>query len=294
MFTVCCLCMGSDLTLAAVINGKIIDDAGKPVSLASVILLRAADSSLVKSELTNDQGAYEFVSVADGTYLLKVTLIGYQAYTSDKFTLSCNIAQPDITLHSTSKELKEIAVRAQKQFIEVYADKLVVNVENTIVNAGGSVMDVLSRSPGVNVDQNDNITLKGKPCVNIMINGKIQPLGGTDLANMLKSMPSNSVETIELIANPSAKYDVAGTGGIINIKMKKDNKTGLNGTDIFWHGYPSATSDYSNYNEFFVAQRDTRQVSISFTYRFGKRTVPPSRRHSGGAEDEKSRAGQGG
>lgn len=230
MFTVCCLCMGNDVALAAVINGKIINDAGKPVSLASVILLRASDSSLVKGELTNDQGAYEFAAITEGTYLLKVSLIGYQPYTSDKFTLSGKTARPDITLHSTGKELKEVAVRAQKQFIEVHADKLVVNVENSIVNAGGSVLDVLSRSPGVNVDQNDNISLKGKPGVNIMINGKIQPLDGADLANMLKSMPSNSVETIELIANPSAKYDAAGTGGIINIKMKKDNRTGLNGT----------------------------------------------------------------
>ncbi|MCW3121808.1 MAG: TonB-dependent receptor [Flavipsychrobacter sp.] len=213
------------------IRGRVADDAGKPLTFASVILLHAADSSLVKTELTNENGEYELTSLADGAYLLKVSFSGYASYTTDRIAMAGNaVAQPEIILKSTTKELKEVAVRAQKQFVEVHADKLVVNVENSIVSAGGSVLDVLSHSPGVNVDQNDNISLKGKPGVNIMINGKIQPVSGAELANMLKSMPSNSVETIELIANPSAKYDAAGTGGIINIKMKKDNKTGLNGT----------------------------------------------------------------
>jgi len=213
------------------VSGKVVDETSKPVAFASVLLLRAADSGLVKTELTGSDGAYVMSAVADGEYMVKVTLLGYETYVSDKIAVSLNeIAVAPITLLKTSTELKETTVRAQKPFVEVRADKIVVNVENSIVGAGGSVLDVLSHSPGVIVDQNDNISLKGKQGVNVMINGKTQPMSAADLANLLKSTPSNAVETIELISNPSAKYDAAGTAGIINIKMKKDSKKGLNGS----------------------------------------------------------------
>lgn len=213
------------------ISGRVIDDAGRPVSFASVLLMRAADSGLVKTELTNDKGEYMLNPVPDGDYMVKVVMTGYTGFISAKLIVANNsIAVPDITIAQKSTELGEVAIRAQKPFIEVHSDKLVVNVENSIVNAGSSALDVLSRSPGVTVDNNDNIIFKGKPGVNVMINGKIQPISGQDLANMLKSMPSNAVESIELITNPSAKYDAAGTAGIINIKLKKDNRLGLNGS----------------------------------------------------------------
>ncbi|MCF8448824.1 MAG: TonB-dependent receptor [Taibaiella sp.] len=225
------LLLPSAAILAGGISGRVTDDAGKPVIFASVLLLGSSDSALVKTELTNEKGEYHLTPVDDGTYLLKVNIIGYIAYTSAQVVLAANdITMPDIMLLQKNTELKEVAVRAQKPFIEVHADKLVVNVESSIVNAGSTAMDVLSRSPGVTVDNNDRISLKGRQGITVMINGKIQPISGQDLANMLKSMPSNNVESIELISNPSARYDAAGTGGIINIKLKRDKKMGLNGS----------------------------------------------------------------
>jgi hypothetical protein len=227
----CTVCATSAAARPGSISGKVLDKDGKALSFANVILLRYPDSSLVKTELSDEKGEYLLTPVADGAYIVKVTLIGHSAFISSELTVtSNNLSIPDITLQPDGHELNEVSVRAQKPFIEVHSDKLVVNVENSIVNAGGSVLDILSHSPGVTVDQNDNISLKGKQGVNVMINGKIQPMSGQDLANVLKSMPSNSVESIELISNPSAKYDAAGTAGIINIKMKKDNKAGLNGS----------------------------------------------------------------
>ena len=224
-------CMKSASAKPGGVSGRVSDETGKPLSFASVLLLRAADSGLVKTELTGDDGSYVLSPVPDGAYLVKVTLLGYEVYMSDRLMISNNDQSvPVITLFKTSTELKEATVRAQKPFIEVHSDKIVVNVENSIVGTGGSVLDMLSHSPGVIVDQNDNISLKGKQGVNVMINGKIQPMSAADLANILKSTPSNAVESIELISNPSAKYDAAGTAGIINIKMKKDTKTGLNGS----------------------------------------------------------------
>ena len=212
------------------VSGRVTNETGKPLSLASVLLL-SQDSVLVKTELTDEKGEYLLTPVTEGCYKIKVILAGYEVYASAGFTVAnSNAVQTDIAMTSKSSTLDEVAVRAQKPFVEVHSDKLVVNVENSIVNAGSSALDVLSRSPGVTVDNNDNISLKGKQGVNIMVNGKVVPISGQELADMLKSMPSNAIESIELISNPSAKYDAAGTAGIINIKMKKDKKAGLNGS----------------------------------------------------------------
>ncbi len=212
------------------ISGRVTNSSGQPLSFASVTLLQS-DSTLVKTELTNEKGDYQLTLLSDGNYLLKVVLSGYEQYSSSIIQVAGTaVNMPDIVLALKENQLKEVSVRGQKPFIEVKADKIVVNVENSIVNAGSSVFEALSRSPGVKIDQNDAISLKGKQGVNVMINGKIQPMSNEDLANMLKSMPASSVESIELISNPSAKYDAAGTAGIINIKTKKDKKIGLYGS----------------------------------------------------------------
>ncbi|WP_345080617.1 TonB-dependent receptor [Nemorincola caseinilytica] len=223
--------LSAAVSRAGSVSGKITNEAGQPVSLASVLLLRATDSVLAKTELTDEKGEYHLTLIADGSYILRVNMMGYEEYASAPITIgSSDVPMPDIKLHTRATELKEVAVRTQKPFVEVRADKLVVNVEGSIVSTGSTALEVLARSPGVTVDNNDNISLKGKQGVNVMINGKIQPISGQDLANMLKSMSSNAIESIELISNPSAKYDAAGTAGIINIKLKRDKKIGLNGS----------------------------------------------------------------
>ena len=250
------------------ISGKVTDEAGKPLSFASVILLHAADSALVKTTLTNDNGEYDISPVANGMYTVKVMLMGYETYSSDKVTIADNtISVPEIKMQQADAKLKEVTVSVQKPFIEVHPDKLVVNVENSIVSAGNSVMDVLAKSPGVTVDQNDNISLKGKQGVNIMIDGRTVPVSSADLANMLKSMPANSVDKIEIITNPSAKYDAAGTAGIINIKTKKDNKTGFNGSINGSYGqgvYPKDNAGFNlNYRK--------NKVNVYLNYNMGDR-----------------------
>ena len=231
LFTILIGC--SDLAVARPggVSGKVTGEGGKPISFANIILLRVPDSSLVTTEISGEGGEFALTLVANGSYFIKVMLVGYQTYTTEQLTVSgSNILLPEIKLMPADANLKEVTINVQKPFIEVHPDKIVVNVENSIVSAGNTVMDVLARSPGVTVDQNDNISLKGKPGVTIMIDGRIVPVSGEDLANMLKSMPANSVDKIEIITNPSAKYDAAGTAGIINIKTKKDNKMGLNGS----------------------------------------------------------------
>ncbi len=232
LFVFLCLCTPVFAkTGAGGVSGKVVDEKSAALSYANVALLRANDSVMVKTELTNDNGEFQFSGITDGRYIVKVSLVGYDTYVSTPQAVAgANLPMPSITLKAVATQLGEATVRAQKPFVEVHADKIVVNVENSIVSSGGSALDVLSRSPGITVDQNDNITMKGKQGVNVMINGKIQPISAADLANMLKGMPSNAVESIELISNPSSKYDAAGTAGIINIKLKKDKKVGFNGS----------------------------------------------------------------
>ncbi|RYZ54403.1 MAG: TonB-dependent receptor, partial [Sphingobacteriales bacterium] len=211
------------------VTGRVVDAKQQPLLAANVVLLTDG-KTLVKSDLTTETGSFSLEGIAPGTYTLKVTLSGYEIHSSETILVSGNTELPAITLLEKSGTLTEVAVRAQKPFIEIRSDKIIVNVENSIVSAGSSAMEVLQRSPGVTVNQNDNISLKGKSGVMIWIDGKQTPMAGADLANVLKSMPAGSIDRIEIISNPGARYDAAGTAGIINIKTKKDQRMGTNGS----------------------------------------------------------------
>ncbi len=223
---------------------------------ASVELLKAKDSSLVKIALTGNNGLAEFENIPFGHYLFKATMVGFDLKYSNIFEL--NLAQPELKLQTlslspASRQLGGVTVTGKKPFIQKLSDRIVVNVDNSIVNAGSSAMDVLERSPGVSIDQNDVIGLRGRQGVIIMIDGKPSPMTGTDLANFLRGLPSNAIERIEIITNPSAKYDAAGNSGIIDIRMKKDQRFGMNGTLTAGYGqgvYPKAnggtTFNYRN------------------------------------------------
>lgn len=215
---------------------------------ATVEVLKMSDSSLVKTTISDKAGQAEIENIPFGNYLLRVSMVNYDLSYSSSFTLTS--AQPDITLpavilETKSKELNAVTVTAKKPFIQKLTDRIVVNVENSIVSAGSSAMDILERSPGVNVDQNDNISLRGRSGVIIMIDGKPTAMSGTDLANYLKSLPSAAIQQIDIITNPSAKYDAAGNSGIIDIKMKKDQRLGSNGSLTAGYGqgvYPKANA----------------------------------------------------
>jgi hypothetical protein len=246
------------------VSGRVLGKDSKPVASANVVLLED-NNALVKADLTNEQGSFSIEGIAAGEYKIKVMLLGFDTYSSAPFTLEGNLTLPDITLKEKGVQLNEVAVRGQKPLIEVQADKLIVNVENSIVSAGSSALEVLQRAPNVTVDQNDNISLKGRQGVTIMMNGKLIPMRGNDLANMLKGMPSSAIDKIELISNPGARYDAAGTGGIINIIMKKDNRMGANGSVTA--GYTQGIYPKENFG-------------LSLNYRNKKWTVYSNYNHS--------------
>ncbi|GAA4793025.1 outer membrane beta-barrel family protein [Olivibacter ginsenosidimutans] len=221
------------------ISGEVRDTARAPIDLATIVLLNAADSSYIRSVFSNEQGAYTIPAVKGGRYLLATSLIGYR---KDYHPITVNASSQHlrvatITLVPEMNALKEVAVTATLPSVERKDGALVVNVANSALAAGNTALDILQRSPGVAVDKDGNISLMGRQGVTVMIDGKQTYLSAEQLANMLKSMDGNNVQSIELNTNPSAKYDAAGTAGIINIKLKKNELEGTNGTLSLSAGY---------------------------------------------------------
>lgn len=213
------------------ISGEILDQNSEPVVFAHVILNSTVDSSMVKLEYTLDDGSFEISNVEKGTYWITVKYVGYTDYQSDILTINeepLNIGQVSLSL--MSNELSEVVVTAKRPLLEMKADRLVFNVDGSINAAGSDLLELLRKSPGVMVDHNDNILMMGKSGVQILFDGKPSKLSGDNLANYLKSIPASEIDNIEIITNPSSKWDAEGNGGIINIKFKKDANLGANGS----------------------------------------------------------------
>ncbi|HEU4633323.1 MAG TPA: TonB-dependent receptor, partial [Flavisolibacter sp.] len=229
------------------ISFTITNEQKAPIEAATAELLRSTDSALLKTSLSDKAGSAEFENIPFGSYMVRITAIGFATHYTGIFSLDrATISLPAITMAAKANtQMQGVTVSAKKPFIQKLSDRIVVNVENSIVSAGSSALDVLERSPGVTVDQNDAISLRGRAGVIIMIDGKPSALNGADLANYLRGLPSNAIERIDIITNPSAKYDAAGNSGIIDIRMKKDQRLGTNGTLTAGYGqgiYPKANA----------------------------------------------------
>lgn len=239
--------------VTAVISGKITDSSLKPIDLATVALFTIKDSVLVKTSFTEPDGKFTFDKVPVGNYQVRVMLVGYANFKSQPITVDASrsfIELGDLKLTAVTKTLKEVNVVAKKPFVEKKIDRTVVNVDALISNAGTSALDVLEKSPGVSVDQNGSISLKGKPGVVIFIDDKPSFLSGEELESYLRSLPSSMVDQIELMTNPPAKYDAAGNAGVINIKTKKDKAVGFNGAVnlSLTRGKKTRSNDSFNFN----------------------------------------------
>jgi len=212
------------------ISGKILDPEGKAVAFANTILYASADSSIAKVEYSGDDGSFEIQNVPEGNYWLSVSYVGVATYNSEPFGLreSEELSLPPIHLKPADNELGEVVVTAKKPLVEVHPDKTIFNVEGSINATGNNALELLRKAPGVIVDNNDNVMLNGKNGVKIYIDGKPSPLSTADLAAFLKTIQSTEIEAIEIITNPSAKYEAEGNAGIINIRMKKDKRQGAN------------------------------------------------------------------
>jgi iron complex outermembrane receptor protein len=241
------------------ISGKIKDGGDqKIIDAATILLLRSKDSSVVKTSITDKDGNYLFENVKNGQYLVMASSAGH----SKTYSMLLNIDSGNnvvnvemLQLVPLSKNLTEVVINSKKPFVERRLDKMIINPEALISNTGSTVMEVLEKAPGVSVDKDGNISLKGKQGVIIMIDGKPTYLSGPDLANFLNGMPSSNLELIEVMTNPSAKYDASGNSGVINIRTKKNKQKGFNGSANLAYGqgvYPKTNN------------------SLNLNYRYGK------------------------
>jgi iron complex outermembrane recepter protein len=212
------------------IKGKILNENSNPVAFATVALIDL-DSIPVNGEISDETGDFVIAGKVSGTYRLMVQHLEFETYYSEAIQLTPDkkIVYADIVLKSASVKLDEVVVTGRKAMIEIQADKIVFNVSSSPSASGTNGLDLLRKSPGVMVDMDNNISLLGKGGVQIYINGIQSRLAGNDLATMLQSMTSDNIESIEIISNPSAKYDAEGNAGIINIKLKKNVSIGFNG-----------------------------------------------------------------
>ncbi|MHA4843281.1 outer membrane beta-barrel protein [Flavitalea antarctica] len=219
-------------TQGPVLKGIVLDDQSRPLTGASVMIKKKPDSSLVKISVSDKEGNFIFEGVDPGSYFLHISFVGYAPFYSDPIELSSTLqmALPPIKLEKNSGNLKAVEVVAKKPLVEIKADKTVLNVEGSINAVGQDALELLRKSPGVMVDKDDNLSLSGKNGVQVYVDGRPTPLSGSDLAAYLKTLQSSSIEAIEIITSPSAKYDAAGNAGIINIKLKKNKAYGTNGS----------------------------------------------------------------
>ncbi len=252
------------------ITCKITDSEQQPLSNITAELIRSTDSGLVKTAISDQSGIVEFEQLSAGSYLVRTSSVSYREYTSLPVVISEQhqaVVVNGIILSPVSVQLKTIEVTGRKPFIQKMNDRIVVNVENSVINAGSSAFDVLERSPGILIDANDNLSMRGRNGVIIMIDGKPTPMSGTDLVNYLRSLPANAIERIDLITNPSSKYDAAGNAGIIDIRLKKDQRYGTNGSVTAGYGqgvYPKANTGI-NFN--YRNKRANIFGSYNYSYR---------------------------
>jgi outer membrane receptor protein involved in Fe transport len=215
------------------IKGKVIDAATKaPIEFANVSISKKQGGQVLKGTITDANGRFILGDLATGSYVLSVSYIGYNAHTqtinlSDK-QRSLNL--PNIALKEDSKVMNEVEVVGQKSQMRFEIDKKVFNVDQSIANTGGSASDILTNIPSVDVDNEGTISLRGSSSVTVWINGKASGLSSDNRGEILEQMPAESIERIEVITNPSAKFSPEGTAGIINIILKKDRKAGYYGS----------------------------------------------------------------
>lgn len=239
LLIITCSLLSQAQTTNGKITGRVIDGNQKVIESATITLIKAADSSIAKMGAAGKDGSFEFEGIAEGMYRVLVSAIGHKKSYSDAFeinTTNISVSLKTIELIPVSKDLAAVTVTGRKPLIEQHIDRTVINVEAAVSNVGATALEVLEKSPGITVDKDGSISLKGKQGVQVFIDGKPSYLSGTDLVNLLKNMNANQLDQIEIMTNPPAKYDAAGNSGIINIKTKKNKTKGFNG---------SATAGYS-------------------------------------------------
>jgi outer membrane receptor protein involved in Fe transport len=264
------------------VSGTVIDNVTqKPVEYANVVLFNKKDSSMVTGTVTPSDGKFMLKDLKEGEYYLLVNFIGYKKkyiYDLSLTKANNNLKLGIILLEQTSTQLNEVNVTAEKSDVEYKIDKKVVNVSQNLNSVGGTAIDALQNVPGVTVDNSDNVSLRGSQNFTVLVDGKPTVLSGSEA---LKQIPASSIEKIEVITNPSAKYDAEGTSGIINILMKKGSNVGFNGVINASAGYKDKYTGDFLFNlkrekiNYFAGLNYRNVYNVSYTDTYKETTTRP-------------------
>jgi len=237
-FLACVFSVSYAQVAPAVLEGKIMTNNGSPADASTVVLLRSRDSSIVASITADNNGLFHFAALQADSYLLLISKAGYQKMYAGPYGVKSGetFTTPDIILKQLIQNLSEVQVVSNRPDIEAQPGKLILNVQNNPGAQGNSAFDILRQSPGVRVDNSNNINIIGRQSALITIDDKPVNLSGEDLAAVLRGIQASTIDRIELVTGGSAKYD-ASAGGIINIVLKKGKNNGFNGSFTGAAGY---------------------------------------------------------
>ncbi|MCB0508429.1 MAG: outer membrane beta-barrel family protein [Chitinophagales bacterium] len=249
------------------ISGIIIDEQKQPIEFANILLQNTNNTSLINGTTTDSTGRFVISKIENGNYFLEVLYVGYKTDTlkSIEITTDTNIDIGIISLQLMDNMLSNIDISGLKPIIERKADRIVYNVENSAKASGENVMDLLRSVPGVTVSGNDQIRINGKSDVQVMINGKVEQLNAEQLATLLKSIQSSNVKKIDVVSNPSAKYDAETKGGVLEIHLKSSMKSGMNGSVFINY----RQNEYASTDMGFNMNVRHKKITLSLNYNFG-------------------------
>ncbi|MBK6266832.1 TonB-dependent receptor [Marivirga sp. S37H4] len=232
------------------ISGKITDQNKEAVPFANVLLLNLPDSSLNTGVTSDMEGKFQLPLKDEGNFLMKISVMGLEEYYRDishEESLS-GFSLGEIKLSEKTEMLDAVEVKGKRPQFITYADKIVMDVENTSLHDGTTALETLSKSPGVWMDQDGELSVNGKKGVRVLLDGRPVYLSGSELKSMLEGMSAETIKNIEVINNPSSKYDAEGAGGVININFKKNAQRGVNGAVFSNYRYNGAHTNTAGLN----------------------------------------------
>ncbi len=245
------------------IKGLAKSENNEAVPFATIAVFKVKDSTLVKADVADANGGFKISNIPIGQFYISVNSVGFQKFNSNIFEIVDKDKDlPPSVLKVETRELQEVVVRSQKPMVEVLADKTVFNVQSSLSATGTTGFELLRKAPGIIIDNNENLILEGKTGVLIYIDGKPSVLTGQDLTNFLKTLQASDIEAIEIITQPSSRYDAAGTAGIINLKLKKDKRFGTNGTVALGAAY----GIYGKLNSSISLNNRNKKTNLFATY----------------------------
>ncbi|MEO6539435.1 MAG: TonB-dependent receptor [Ferruginibacter sp.] len=254
--------------VVAQLSGRLTNERGQPIAAANIMLLRSTDTSLVKAVVSDSSGVYQVEHNEIGKYFLQISSVGYSTWSSGELEFTSSQMKMDIgtqALKTNSTVMGEVVIRSSKPLLQQTAYGTTVNVESSLLTKGSSVLQVLERSPGVMIDQrNNDISLNGKSGVTIMLNGKVMRMSMAQVLQLLNGMSADDIATIELLTTPPSGYDAEGSAGLINIIVKKNRRTGTNGSVSLTGGYGVGEKGTANIN----LSHNTKKIQLNGSYAY--------------------------